>query len=59
MGPKFLWAAQYFREDTMKGSPEEKKMEKKTYGKPELKRHGKLTDMVAGGISPNGSNDID
>ena len=47
MGPKFLWAAQYFREDTMKGSPEEKKMEKKTYGKPELKRYGKLMDVMA------------
>jgi len=31
----------------MKGSPEEKKMEKKTYGKPELKRYGKLMDVMA------------
>ncbi len=33
------------------------KEEKKLYEKPELTRHGKLTDMVAGGLSPNG-NDI-
>ncbi len=43
----------------MKEKHEEKKVEKKIYEKPDLKRHGKLTDMVAGGISPNGSNDID
>ncbi len=31
----------------MIGKPEERKMEKKAYEKPELKRYGKLTDVMA------------
>lgn len=32
----------------MKKSHEEKRVEKKVYEKPELTRHGKLADIVAG-----------